>query len=222
MRLNKFIAQYSWLSRRAADNAISYGRVTINGKTALVGQSVEELDTVTLDDKPIGDNAKKYTYVVLNKPVGYVCSRNGQGSPTIYSLLTPDLYRLNPVGRLDKDSSGLLLMSDDGDWVNEMTHPKFGHEKHYVVKLHKPISPQDMVDINTGILLEDGMSHVRLEVLDKNKNTYTVTMTEGRNRQIRRTFAARRYMVIELHRTKFSTYTIDKIPKDKHFVFVDK
>jgi 23S rRNA pseudouridine2605 synthase len=122
MRLNKFIAQSTGLSRRAADAAIAQGRVSVNGREAALGKEVGESDTVVLDNSAITPAVNTVT-IMLNKPVGYVCSRNGQGSKTVYDLLPPEYQQLKPVGRLDKDSSGLLLMTNDGDLAYELTHP---------------------------------------------------------------------------------------------------
>src|SRR4029079_9435972 len=113
MRINKFIALHSALSRRAADTAIEQGRVTVNGQTPSTGQDVTESDTVRLDGQSLKLNTA-ITTIMLNKPAGYVVSRQGQGSKTVYDLLPPELHKLKAVGRLDKNSSGLLLLTNDG------------------------------------------------------------------------------------------------------------
>lgn len=208
MRLNKYIASSTTLSRRAADATIAAGRVTINGKPAEQGADVSTADIVTLDGKVITP-VKTHTTVMLNKPVGYVCSRNGQGAPTIYELLPSELQHLQPVGRLDKDSSGLLLLTDDGDLANQLTHPRYGKTKVYEVILNKPLQPlhhQMISDI--GVQLEDGRSQFAITQLERGNTEYQVTMHEGRNRQIRRTFAALGYTVTALHRTHFGPYSL--------------
>lgn len=208
MRLNKYIASSTTLSRRAADAAIAAGRVTINGKPAEQGTVVSTADIVTLDGDSITP-LMTHTTVMLNKPVGYVCSRNGQGAPTIYDLLPNDLQHLQPVGRLDKDSSGLLLLTDDGDLANQLTHPRYGKTKVYEVVLNKPLQPlhhQMISDI--GVQLEDGRSQFAISQIERGNTEYQVTMHEGRNRQIRRTFAALGYTVIALHRTHFGPYNL--------------
>lgn len=234
-RINKFLAHATGLSRREVDAAVQSGRVTINGIKASLGAHVNNGDTVQLDNKPVHTNTA-YTYLLLNKPVGYVCSRRRQGdTPTIYELL-PERYRaLKPVGRLDKDSSGLLLLSDDGDFAHRMTHPSFHKVKVYEVTLNKSLEPlhQQMIS-DYGVTLEDGVSRFLVEELDlssqfldlrkaqsapsKNQDLsskistrYRVTMHEGRNRQIRRTFAALGYTVIGLYRTHFGTYTLNEL-----------
>jgi 23S rRNA pseudouridine2605 synthase len=209
MRLNKFIAQATGLSRRAADTAIEQGRVAVNGQQALMGQQLVEGDAVTLDNQPVTPDVKPLT-IILNKPVGYVCSRNGQGSQTIYDLLREELHILKPVGRLDKDSSGLLLLTNDGELANQLTHPRYQKTKIYEITLDKPLQPlhQQMITDN-GVMLDDGPSKLHIQKLDKAGKQLRITMYEGRNRQIRRTFAAVGYEVIALQRTTFGKYQLD-------------
>ena len=209
MRLNKYIAAGSDLSRRGADAAIAAGRVTINGQPAEQGQDVSDTDVVALDGRAITP-AVNTTSIMLNKPRGYVVSRDGQGSNTIYDLLPPEYQRLNPVGRLDKDSSGLLLLTNDGQLANELTHPSRQKLKIYEVTLDRPLQPLHRQMISDhGLLLEDGLSKLQLERLqDGDDCGWKVTMHEGRNRQIRRTFAALGYTVQTLHRTHFGPYQL--------------
>lgn len=204
MRINKFIAQVTGLSRRAVDTAVADKRVSINGLPATLGQEVSEADAVTLDAKPITP-ASVTTTIMLNKPAGYVVSRTGQGSRTVYELLPPELQHLKPVGRLDKDSSGLLLLTNDGQLAHELTHPKFTKEKVYEVTLNKPLAATDQSSIQRGIQLEDGLSTLRLS---GKGIAWIVTMHEGRNRQIRRTFEAGGYRVVKLRRIQFGDYKL--------------
>lgn len=211
MRINKFVAAGTGLSRRAADRAIEEGRVRINGQVASPGHDVIPADTVTLDGvrlKPM-----KPQTVIFNKPVGYVTSRDGQGSKTIYDLVPPELHHLKPVGRLDKDSSGLLLLTNDGELAQQLTHPSFHKAKIYEIAIDKPLQPlhrQMISDI--GIQLEDGSSKFLLERLeDGNDKAWRITMHEGRNRQIRRTFRALGYTVTALHRTHFGEHYLGDI-----------
>jgi 23S rRNA pseudouridine2605 synthase len=208
MRINKYIALASGMSRRAADAAIAEGRVLVNGEVPAVGYDTRDDDRVTLDGSAITPDVKPVT-IILHKPAGYVVSRNGQGSQTIYDLLPAKYHTLKPVGRLDKDSSGLLLLTNDGHLANELTHPRYTKTKIYEVELDKPLQPlhQQMVN-DHGIELEDGNSRLQLEKLDNAKN-WKVTMQEGRNRQIRRTFAALGYTVTKLHRTHFGSYQLE-------------
>jgi len=141
-RVNKFLAHATGLSRREIDNAITAGRVTINSKPAAMGAQVSDADTVLFDGKPVTAQ-QTYTYLLLNKPVGYVCSRRRQGdTPTIYELLGPEQQRLKAVGRLDRDSSGILVLTDDGDFAHQMTHPKFAKRKVYEIKLDRDLEPR--------------------------------------------------------------------------------
>ncbi len=209
-RLNKFIALHQGLSRRAADELIENGKVTVDGISARPGQQVAEEQKVIVDGKAI--NARTaLVYIALNKPIGYVCSRRAQDdTPTIYSLLPPELHHLKPVGRLDKDSSGLLLLTNDGDFAHKMTHPSFHKQKSYEVALSKNLEPlhQQMIS-DRGIDLHDGNSRLRLEKIgDDNRKQWRVLMHEGRNRQIRRTFEALGYHVTKLHRTHFGNYSL--------------
>jgi len=211
MRINKFVAQASGLSRRAADKVIAEGRVTINGQPAEPGDDVDGSQFVRLDDELITLDVKTVT-IMLNKPVGYVCSRNGQGSSTIYELLPAEYHRLKPVGRLDKDSSGLILLTNDGDLANQLTHPRYAKTKVYNVSLDKDLEPmhQQMIS-DHGIELEDGNSRLHLEKQDDAGRDWQVTMQEGRNRQIRRTFAALGYEVRALHRVQFGAYELGQL-----------
>lgn len=213
IRINKYLAHAVGLSRREADAAVQAGRVTVNGQKAVLGAAVSPGSIVTLDGRPIAVQ-NTYTYLALNKPVGYLCSRRSQGGvPTIYELLPEALRPLKPVGRLDKDSSGLLLLTNDGDFAHRMTHPSFYKTKVYDVELDHALEPlhQQMIS-DHGIQLEDGVSKFIVEsVSDTDKQTFRVTMHEGRNRQIRRTFAALGYVVTRLHRTTFGPYTLDDL-----------
>ncbi|HET8689968.1 MAG TPA: pseudouridine synthase [Candidatus Saccharimonadales bacterium] len=210
-RLNKFLAHKLGLSRREADDLIAAGRVLIDGKAAGLGARFETNQIVKLDDKVVDLAGPNYTYLALNKPAGYVCSRRSQGdAPTVYELLPEQYQRLKTVGRLDRDSSGLLLVTDDGDFTFSMTHPKFHKAKTYEVELGQPLQPlhRQMIS-DRGIQLEDGPSHLGLERLnDGNDLAWRVIMHEGRNRQIRRTFAALGYQVVKLHRTQFGPFEL--------------
>jgi len=267
MRLNKFIARATGKSRREADDLIEAGRVSINGEVAPIGFVIPDPLTskqvrghgsiqnpvnkengfsapeIKLDNQILRLPLER-TLIMLNKPVGYVSSRRAQakGARTLYELLPPKLRHLKTVGRLDKDSSGLILLTDDGDLAFQMTHPKFAKTKIYLVKLDKTLEPlhQQMIS-DFGVDLPDGKSRMTLEKLgycpesldrhceprakqsidcpggkpprnDEDQICWRVTMHEGRNRQIRRTFAALGYTVVELHRTNFGKYSLGDLP----------
>lgn len=209
-RLNKFLAFQLGVSRRQADNLIAKQKVYINNQPAQLGARIGESDTITINNHIVGGRSR-YTYLMLNKPINYVCSRKQQGkTPTIYSLLPDKFHNLKPVGRLDANSSGLLLLTNDGDFAFRMTHPKFKKNKQYNVTLDKELAPlhQQMI-ADFGIQLNDGLSKLGLSrQSDQDRHNWIVSMSEGRNRQIRRTFAALGYTVIKLHRTHFGTYEL--------------
>lgn len=209
MRINKYTALATGMSRRAADIVISEQRVQINGITATNGDDVQATDAVLLDGKPISAAVDLIT-IRLHKPVGYVCSRNGQGSETIYDLLPTEYHQLKPVGRLDKDSSGLLLLTNDGQLAQQLTHPSHHKTKVYEVTLDQPLQPLHRQMISDhGVLLDDGASKLALaRQHDNDEASWIVTMHEGRNRQIRRTFASLGYTVTRLHRTNFGSYSL--------------
>jgi 23S rRNA pseudouridine2605 synthase len=216
MRINRFVAAATGLSRRAADAAVQAGQVTVNGQPPTIGQEVTSEDVVSLDGQAL--HLAALQTVMLHKPVGYVTSREGQGSRTIYELLPAELGHLKPVGRLDKDSSGLLLLTNDGELTQRLTHPSHQKTKLYEIVLDTPLQPlhrQMISDI--GVQLDDGRSQLQLERLtDGNDTAWRVAMHEGRNRQIRRTFAALGYTVTKLHRTHFGPYRIDDLPAGKY------
>lgn len=207
MRINKYVAQATDLSRRAADSAIAEGRVLINGSTPEAGATVQSNDTVTLDGQIITPRTQTQT-IILHKPVGYVCSREGQGSKTIYDLLPKEYHHLNSVGRLDKDSSGLLLLTDNGQLAQELTHPSYQKDKIYEIELDRPLSEPDRKKAEQGVELDDGLSQFKLI---QQGTTWVATLHEGRNRQIRRTFDALGYKVTKLHRTHFGEYTLGSL-----------
>ncbi|MFO0781448.1 MAG: pseudouridine synthase [Candidatus Saccharimonadales bacterium] len=207
MRINKYIAQATDLSRRSADTAIDNGRVRVNGQKPDAGAMVGGEDVVTLDGAVVSP-PKESTTIIFNKPVGYVCSREGQGSKTIYDILPTEYQQLNSVGRLDKDSSGLLLLTNDGQLAQELTHPSYQKDKIYELQLDRQLTEQDRQRIEQGIELEDGISKFSVK---PRGNTLVATLQEGRNRQIRRTFEALGYTVTNLHRTHFGPYQLENL-----------
>lgn len=207
LRLNKFLAERLGFSRREADDLIASGKILVNNTPAVLGARIDKNDKVCYNKKIIPFDTE-FLYVAMNKPIGYVCSRRAQGSaPTMYELLPKEYQKLKSVGRLDKDSSGLILLTNDGDFAFSMTHPKFHKEKVYEVELDKPLEPlhQQMIS-DFGVMLDDGPS--KFTIMKQENTSYTVILTEGRNRQIRRTFAALGYTVTKLHRTQFGKYQL--------------
>jgi 23S rRNA pseudouridine2605 synthase len=215
-RLNKYLALHLGISRREADELIEKHKVTVNDTVASLGSRVQPGDSVSVQGKVLNAQTN-LRYVLFNKPVGYVCSRRAQGeNPTIYDLLPSDMAVLKPVGRLDKDSSGLLLLTNDGDFAHSMTHPSFRKVKVYSVSLDKALEPlhQQMI-ADYGVEIGDGTSQLSLERVDDSRKNWVVTMSEGRNRQIRRTFGALGYEVTSLHRTSFGAYSLTDLQSGK-------
>lgn len=221
-RLNKFLAVQLGISRREADTLIADHQIKINDEPAILGARFEKGDVITVKGKPL-DHVVAFDYIALHKPAGFVSSRRRQGDhPTLYELLPEELHHLKPVGRLDKDSSGLILLSNDGDFHYHMTHPKFYKTKVYEVTLDHPLAPlHQQIISDHGIQLDDGPSQLILERVNDERTEWIVTMHEGRNRQIRRTFAALGYEVTRLHRTHFGAYHLPDLDEGQ-FTHVEK
>jgi 23S rRNA pseudouridine2605 synthase len=218
LRLNKYLALQLGVSRREADNLISQHQVLINDKIATLGARFNVSDKIIINGKELKRKID-YQYIALNKPVGYVCSRKKQGdNPTIYDLL-PDIYHhLKPVGRLDRNSSGIVLLTNDGDFAYQMTHPKFFKTKIYNIRIENSLAPlhQQMIS-DYGVTLDDGPSKLHLEKMNEtDRKSWIITMHEGRNRQIRRTFGSLGYTVSKLHRTNFGNYALGDIKSGKY------
>lgn len=211
MRINQFVASATGVSRRQADTYLKQQRVTINQQLAELTSHVTPTDTVMLDDNRL--TLPKIITLKLHKPTGYVCSRDGQGSRTIYELLPNKYHNLKPVGRLDKDSSGLLLLTNDGKLAHSLTHPSFQKAKTYTITLNRPLITDDKRQIERGVELQDGRSQLQLSGTGKD---WLVTIHEGRNRQIRRTFQKCGYIVTKLHRTHFGNFSISGL-KSGHY-----
>ena len=230
LRLNKHLALHLGISRRSADNLIDQQKVIINGVTATLGARFNKGDIITVNDDKLPETAV-YQYIALHKPTGYVCSRKSQGdSPTIYELLPEKYHHLKPVGRLDRNSSGIVLLTNDGDFAYQMTHPKFFKTKIYNVRLENNLAPlhQQMIS-DYGVTLDDGPSKLQLEKMNETnrpaclddrtgRKSWIITMHEGRNRQIRRTFGSLGYTVAKLHRTNFGNYALGDIKEGEYEV----
>lgn len=214
IRLNKHLALVLGISRRQADDLIAGKKVKINDNLAILGARFNKGDKITVDNKLITEKTE-FIYLTMNKPTGYVCSRRQQGkTPTIYELLPEKYHNLKTVGRLDRDSSGLILLTNDGDFTYQMTHPSFFKTKIYNVRLENNLQPlhQQMIS-GYGIKLDDGPSKLQLERMnDTDRKSWIVTMHEGRNRQIRRTFGSLGYTVAKLHRKQFGRYALNDLP----------
>lgn len=196
MRINKYIASKTEHSRRKADELIKAGVVFVNGKLVSdLGIVINpDMDTVKVGEQTIerGDQTEK-VYLALNKPRGYVTTRNDdQNRPTVMELVPKDL-NLKPVGRLDKDTEGLLLFTNDGDFINHLIHPKFECEKEYLVIADGRLTPSQKERLENGIILDGKMtSHSQIKIMElKEKETVLkIIIHEGRKRQIRKMFAS--------------------------------
>lgn len=212
MRINKFLAYSGVASRRAADDLIKEGVVKINGKVCTTGVDVDlSSDTVTVNGKPV-NVVKKYDYYIMNKPKGYVCTvKDDKGRKTVMDLLPNNAKRLFPVGRLDYDTEGLLILTNDGDLTFKLTHPKNEVPKTYLVKTEKPVSDEDVIKLRSGVYV-DGVKtkkcNVRLIESTKSGSKLHITITEGRNRQVRKMFEAINNCVDFLKRIKIGDLTL--------------
>lgn len=220
MRLNKYLSEHTLLSRRKADMAIADGRVSVNDNMPQVGQQVTPEDSVQLDGREVNSSntAETITTILLNKPVGFVCSKNGQGSRTVYSLLPKEYQRLNIAGRLDKDSSGLVILTNDGELLNDLTHPSNNKNKVYEVKVDKELDASDIEALKKGIDIGEKTPSKFYEIEKVDDKTYKVTLQEGRNRQIRKMLNILHVSVESLHRKSIDTFMCEGIAKSKYKV----
>ena len=209
-RLNKFLAECGVDSRRKCDLIIQSGRVAVNGIVApSTGQMIdEEKDEVTVDGKRVF-SVEKLRYILLYKPKGYVTTVSDElNRKTVMSLL-PQNERLFPVGRLDKDTTGALLFTNDGDLAYQLTHPRFNVEKTYQVKVSRPLKNDHLKKLESGIMLDDGVTRTcRVRLLEKSNREIEMILKEGRKREIKRMLLALGYQVLELKRVKFAFITL--------------
>lgn len=216
IRLNKFIADAGLASRRHAEQMILEGRVTVNGRTATIGESVDpERDRIMID----GTGIKKMParlYLVMNKPREVLCTAaDADGRRTVYDLL-PDLpSRVHSVGRLDFMSEGLLIFTNDGDLTRLLTHPSGGMEREYEVKLQGPVRDWVLGRLVSGVMLKDGMAKAlrvnRLRMARTNE-WLSITLAEGRYREVRRMFEEVGYNVLKLRRVRFGPIQLGDLP----------
>lgn len=216
IRLQKFLSQAGICSRRRGEAYIREGRVGVNGEVVLQpGVSVDpSTDTVTVDGKPVVSvPAQKRIYIALNKPRGFVTSCSHPGEKIVLDLVTIP-SRVYPVGRLDKDSTGLLLLTDDGDLHNRLSHPSFDHEKEYVVQTIRPVSDQALGDMARGIVL-DGKKTRAAVVKRLTRDSFTIVLKQGINRQIRRMVEACDNRVKSLKRIRMGRVVLGNLPEGK-------
>ena len=200
-RLNKYLSEAGYCSRRAADKLIDEGRVTINGVVPEMGTKVLAGDEVKVDGKTIRNEAKKRTYIAFNMPVGIVCTTDtGVEKDNIIDYINYP-SRIFPIGRLDKDSEGLILLTDDGDIVNKILRASNNHEKEYIVSVDKPISQTFIQRMSGGVPILDTVTK-QCEVQKLSTYEFKIILTQGLNRQIRRMCEYLNYEVQSLKRTR--------------------
>ncbi|NLT34598.1 MAG: rRNA pseudouridine synthase [Gaiellales bacterium] len=205
-RLQKLMAQAGIGSRRRCEEIIRAGRVTVDGVTAALGQRADPASQVILlDGVPVPRPRVVHEYWVLNKPAGVVSSaRDPQGRPTVLELV-PSSARLYPVGRLDLNTTGVLLLTDDGELAYRLTHPRFRVDKEYEVVVRGTLAPAELAELRTGVLLEDGWTApVQAELAGRSGDLSVVTLLlhEGRKRQVRRMMESLGHSVVALHRRR--------------------
>lgn len=212
MRLNKYLSESGACSRRQADALIAEGRVTVNGKRAAVGTQVAEGDDVRLDGERVGQARKKTrpVYIALNKPVGITCTTERHVAGNIVDFVNhPE--RVFPIGRLDKDSEGLILLTNDGDIVNEVLRAEHNHEKEYVVSVDHAITPEFVQRMAAGVKLSDATTKpCKVERLGP--KVFRIVLTQGLNRQIRRMCEALGYTVETLRRVRIMHIKLGELP----------
>ena len=199
MRLNKYISETGVCSRREADKWIDAGRVTCNGNPAALGTQVGEGDVVCIDGQPIGAK-KKQIYIALNKPVGVTCTTEAHIEDNIIELVGyPE--RIFPIGRLDKDSEGLILLTNDGDIVNEILRSENNHEKEYIVTVDRPITDLSLKMMASGVKIMGELTKP-CKVGRIDQKSFRMILTQGLNRQIRRMCSALGYKARRLQRVR--------------------
>ena len=209
MRINKFISEAGQASRRGADKLITEGRVTINGKRATIGSQVEPGDDVRVNGNQLFV-ARNNVYIALNKPVGITSTTEKGVKGNIVDLVNHP-FRVFHIGRLDKDSEGLILLTNAGDIVNEILRSENQHEKEYVVSVDRPITPEFLKQMSEGVKILDTVT-LPCKVEQLSKYDFKIILTQGLNRQIRRMCEALGYNVYRLQRIRIMNIQLDNLP----------
>ncbi|RED42132.1 pseudouridine synthase [Winogradskyella eximia] len=209
-RLNKYLSEAGYCSRRAADRLIEAGRVTINDVVPEMGTKVASEDVVKVDGEIIGERKQDFVYLAFNKPVGIVCTTDTRVEKDNIIDYINYPKRIFPIGRLDKPSEGLILLTDDGDIVNKILRASNNHEKEYIVTVDTPISQTFIERMSGGIYLEDLGKRTKKCVVNKiDKFTFSIILTQGLNRQIRRMCEYLNYEVQTLKRVRIMNIKLD-------------
>ncbi|MBR9915955.1 MAG: pseudouridine synthase [Algicola sp.] len=209
-RINKYLSEAGYCSRREADKLIEAGRVTINGIVPEMGTKIGPDDEVRVDGTLIKNSKDTFVYLAFNKPVGIVCTTDTRVEKDNIIDFIKYPKRIFPIGRLDKPSEGLIMLTDDGDIVNKILRASNNHEKEYVVTVDKPISQTFITRMSGGIYLEDlKQTTKKCEVEKLDKNTFRIVLTQGLNRQIRRMCDYLNYEVLTLKRVRIMNIVLD-------------
>ncbi len=215
-RLNKYLSDAGVCSRRAADAAIEAGQVSVNGKIAQIGMKVSSSDEVLFKGKLVSNTGKKEILIAYNKPAGIVCTAEKAEKNNIIDHLNYPV-RIYPVGRLDKDSTGLLLLTNQGDLVNKIMRAANAHEKEYVVTVDKEITADFIRAMSQGVYLEELDTTTRkCQVQKLGKNRFKIILTQGLNRQIRRMCKALGYRVNTLKRVRIMNINLGDLQEDTY------
>lgn len=212
-RINKYLSEVGYCSRRAADKLLEEGRIKINGKVPEMGTKVSDEDVVEVDGKPIRESQEKPVYIAFNKPVGIVCTTDTKRERDNIIEYINHPQRIFPIGRLDKPSEGLILLTNDGDIVNKILRSKNNNEKEYLVRVDKPINPKFLEKMRNGVPILDTVTK-KCEVEKINDMTFRIVLTQGLNRQIRRMCEFLGYEVKKLKRIRIMNIKLD-IPLGK-------
>jgi len=209
MRINKFISETGYCSRRAADKLIDAGRVTINGNVAELGSQVEKTDAVEIDGQPLQAKSD-LEYLILNKPVGITCTTERDIEGNIIDFINHP-KRIFPIGRLDKDSDGLIILTNDGDIVNRILRAENNHDKEYIVTVDAPITETFIEGMAGGVdILGTTTKECVVEQLES--RTFRIVLTQGLNRQIRRMCKEFGYRVKRLQRVRIMNIELGDLP----------
>ncbi len=207
-RINKYLSEVGYCSRRAADKLIEQNRVTINGKVPELGTKIAPGDQVAVDGTNISEPKEAFVYLAFNKPIGIVCTTDTRVEKDNIVDFINYPKRIFPIGRLDKPSEGLIFMTNDGDIVNKILRARNNHEKEYIVTVHKPINDQFLKRMRNGIPVLDTVTRkCTVERLGKNK--FRIVLTQGLNRQIRRMCEYLGYNVVKLKRVRIMNVNLD-------------
>lgn len=212
MRINKFISDKGICSRREADKLIDQKRITINGKIAEMGSKVSSKDEIRLDGKLLNDKEEK-VYLALNKPVGIVCTTEKAVKNNIVDFINYP-KRIFHIGRLDKDSEGLIFLTNDGDIVNKILRAGNNHEKEYVVTVDKPINKEFIKGMSSGVRILNTITKPCI-VKKEGSHSFRIILTQGLNRQIRRMCEVFGYHVTKLKRVRIMNVTLKDLPTGK-------